>query len=488
MRRCPTVVSPSPPGPIAPRCIRRFRRERPAAPCRSPSPGPTAPGVGPASGSGRLEHGSPQDPGRRALRDGHRPRPLQRLRRLRGGLRGREQRAARAPSARPSATASPGCASTGSRPRASARRRLRPDDVPAVRRQDALRRRSARRTRSRSTPPPGIVAQIPVRCLGCRYCMAACPYHARYFNWWDPEWPGRLARRSTRRSRPRMRGVVEKCNFCATGCRPPQDAQAAAGGEAKPPASTRRPASRPARRRRSSSATSTTRQSDGRAPARGARHLPAARAAGDRSRRSTTAPSATGCGAVADGRAAHDRREDPWMNDSSREASSAPPFGTLPALARCRGRRCSASGSTPRTSAWRVGLNQTNMDNRFAFGLWIFLDLTVIALGAGAFFTGLPALHPEEARAEGGHQQRRRDRLHLLLRRGRDPRDRRGAAAARLVHLLAPERPLDADRGDLLHHLLPDGAGDRVPAARAEEPAAAASVPRCSSSSSSCTR
>ena len=30
------------------------------------------------------------------------------------------------------------------------------------------------------------------------------------------------------------------------------------------------------------------------------------------------------------------------------------------------------------------GLNQTNMDNRFAFGLWIFLDLTVIALGAGA--------------------------------------------------------------------------------------------------------
>jgi molybdopterin-containing oxidoreductase family membrane subunit len=34
------------------------------------------------------------------------------------------------------------------------------------------------------------------------------------------------------------------------------------------------------------------------------------------------------------------------------------------------------------------GLNQTNMNNRFAFGLWIYLDLTVIALGAGAFFTG----------------------------------------------------------------------------------------------------
>jgi Ni/Fe-hydrogenase subunit HybB-like protein len=34
------------------------------------------------------------------------------------------------------------------------------------------------------------------------------------------------------------------------------------------------------------------------------------------------------------------------------------------------------------------GLSHTNMDNRFAFGLWIYLDLTIIALGAGAFFTG----------------------------------------------------------------------------------------------------
>ena len=47
------------------------------------------------------------------------------------------------------------------------------------------------------------------------------------------------------------------------------------------------------------------------------------------------------------------------------------------------------------------GLNQTNMDNRFAFGLWIFLDLTVIALGAGAFFTGflLYILKVDELRA-----------------------------------------------------------------------------------------
>ncbi|MBK7189051.1 MAG: polysulfide reductase NrfD [bacterium] len=34
------------------------------------------------------------------------------------------------------------------------------------------------------------------------------------------------------------------------------------------------------------------------------------------------------------------------------------------------------------------GLYHTNMDNRFAFGLWIILDLAIIALGAGAFFLG----------------------------------------------------------------------------------------------------
>ncbi len=47
------------------------------------------------------------------------------------------------------------------------------------------------------------------------------------------------------------------------------------------------------------------------------------------------------------------------------------------------------------------GLNQTNMDNRFAFGVWIFLDLSIIALGAGAFFTGFLVyiLKREELRA-----------------------------------------------------------------------------------------
>ena len=35
------------------------------------------------------------------------------------------------------------------------------------------------------------------------------------------------------------------------------------------------------------------------------------------------------------------------------------------------------------------GLNQTNMNNAYGFALWIWADLAVIALGGGAFFTGL---------------------------------------------------------------------------------------------------
>ncbi|MFB3902713.1 MAG: 4Fe-4S dicluster domain-containing protein [Acidobacteriota bacterium] len=63
-------------------------------------------------------------------------------------------------------------------------------------------------------PETGIVSQMPERCLGCRYCMAACPYHARYFNWWDPVWPEGLAKTLNPAVSPRMRGVVEKCNLC----------------------------------------------------------------------------------------------------------------------------------------------------------------------------------------------------------------------------------------------------------------------------------
>jgi molybdopterin-containing oxidoreductase family membrane subunit len=37
---------------------------------------------------------------------------------------------------------------------------------------------------------------------------------------------------------------------------------------------------------------------------------------------------------------------------------------------------------------WLKGLNQTNMNDSYGFALWIWADLTIIALGGGAFFTG----------------------------------------------------------------------------------------------------
>jgi molybdopterin-containing oxidoreductase family iron-sulfur binding subunit len=44
--------------------------------------------------------------------------------------------------------------------------------------------------------------------------MAACPYHARYFNWWDPIWPEGMEQMLSPDVSPRMRGIVEKCSFC----------------------------------------------------------------------------------------------------------------------------------------------------------------------------------------------------------------------------------------------------------------------------------
>jgi molybdopterin-containing oxidoreductase family iron-sulfur binding subunit len=58
----------------------------------------------------------------------------------------------------------------------------------------------------------GIVMMDMHRCIGCRYCMVACPYGARSFNWRDP----RPFIPNIRKEFPtRMKGVVEKCNFCA---------------------------------------------------------------------------------------------------------------------------------------------------------------------------------------------------------------------------------------------------------------------------------
>jgi Fe-S-cluster-containing dehydrogenase component len=60
----------------------------------------------------------------------------------------------------------------------------------------------------------GIVSQIYTRCFGCRYCMAACPFHVRQFNWWDPVWPDGMEKSLNPNVSVRMRGIVEKCSFC----------------------------------------------------------------------------------------------------------------------------------------------------------------------------------------------------------------------------------------------------------------------------------
>ena len=75
----------------------------------------------------------------------------------------------------------------------------------------------------------GIVMQMPQRCLGCRYCMTACPYHARYFNWWDPAWPAGMEKNLNPGVAVRMRGVVEKCNLCHARLHSAKEKAAAAG-------------------------------------------------------------------------------------------------------------------------------------------------------------------------------------------------------------------------------------------------------------------
>jgi len=57
----------------------------------------------------------------------------------------------------------------------------------------------------------GIVMMDFHRCIGCRYCMAGCPYGSRSFNWRDPR---PFIKKINLEFPTRTRGVVEKCNFC----------------------------------------------------------------------------------------------------------------------------------------------------------------------------------------------------------------------------------------------------------------------------------
>ena len=66
------------------------------------------------------------------------------------------------------------------------------------------------------TEPDGITVIDYDWCIGCRCCMAACPYGARHFNFAEPEIPAEQMNPKTHYlgNRPRMKGVVEKCTFC----------------------------------------------------------------------------------------------------------------------------------------------------------------------------------------------------------------------------------------------------------------------------------
>jgi Fe-S-cluster-containing dehydrogenase component len=61
----------------------------------------------------------------------------------------------------------------------------------------------------------GVVMMDMHRCIGCRFCMAGCPYGARSFNWRDPQGYFLGKEDSMNPEYPtRTRGVVEKCTFC----------------------------------------------------------------------------------------------------------------------------------------------------------------------------------------------------------------------------------------------------------------------------------
>jgi Fe-S-cluster-containing dehydrogenase component len=64
--------------------------------------------------------------------------------------------------------------------------------------------------------PDGIVVVDYDWCIGCRYCIAACPYYGRRFNWNDPKVPldEMTKKQHYLGNRMRARGQTEKCTFC----------------------------------------------------------------------------------------------------------------------------------------------------------------------------------------------------------------------------------------------------------------------------------
>jgi len=63
----------------------------------------------------------------------------------------------------------------------------------------------------------GIVLIDNDRCIGCRFCMAACPYSTRVFNWKEPEQtelPEGTEYTPDYCGSPSVKGTVDKCDFC----------------------------------------------------------------------------------------------------------------------------------------------------------------------------------------------------------------------------------------------------------------------------------
>ena len=62
----------------------------------------------------------------------------------------------------------------------------------------------------------GIVLIDSDRCIGCRFCMAACPYSTRVFNWGEPDLSVDISNLeyNAETSLPQKKGTVGKCDFC----------------------------------------------------------------------------------------------------------------------------------------------------------------------------------------------------------------------------------------------------------------------------------
>lgn len=79
----------------------------------------------------------------------------------------------------------------------------------------------------------GIVGQTYSRCIGCRYCMAACPYTVKVFNWYEPEWIPEHRLHTNPDVSLRTAGVVEKCTFCVHRLQEARDEAACAGRDVR---------------------------------------------------------------------------------------------------------------------------------------------------------------------------------------------------------------------------------------------------------------